>query len=69
MLLLIYDHYSFYAVHILIYVNVKDVKINNDVIIRCCQYSIDHLKKIYFYVAFIYIYGILYSYFLDISRF
>ena len=69
MLLLIYDHYSFYAIHILIYVNVKDVKINNDVIIRCCQYRIDNPKKIYFYVAFIYIYGILYSYFLDISRF
>ena len=47
----------------------KMLKINIDVIIRCCQYSIDHLKKIYFYVAFIYIYGILYSYFLDISRF
>ena len=30
MLLLIYDHYSFYAVHILIYVNVKDVKIINN---------------------------------------
>ena len=28
------------------------IKINNDVLIRCCQYRIDNLKKIYFYVAF-----------------